>query len=67
MGVQPTGIGHDPDPGRAERVRLRPDAGPRLAERGAVGGDAGDGDDARPVSVREGGQVLAAGLELGAV
>src|ERR1700723_3157539 len=70
MSVEAAGIGNDPDPRWAKRVRLRAVGGVRVAERGAGGGDTRDGDDARPVPVGESGQVLQAcpqfgGAELG--
>ena len=48
VGVEPARVGHHPQLGVAEPLRLAP-SGVALPERLAVGGDPGDGDDPRTV------------------
>ena len=49
VGVEPARVGHDPQHGAAERLRLAAGDGVAVAEGVAVGGDAGDGHDHRAV------------------
>ena len=67
MRVQATGVGQHPDARTAERVRLRADGRPGVAERSAVGGHPGDREDAGAVLGHQGQQALAADAEFGGV
>ena len=63
--LSPLGLGTIHSSAPANGSGWRPSAASTVAERGAVGGDAGDGDHRRPVLLDERHQPLAAGAQLG--
>jgi hypothetical protein len=65
-GVEATGVGEDPQAGRAQRFLLRADGGARAGERDAVGGHAGHRDETGTVCFGECAEAGAAVAELGA-
>ena len=65
MSVEAARVGQNPHPRAGRRRRLRAGDRAGVAERGPVGGDAGDGQDAGAVAVDESGQPVGAGLQFG--
>jgi len=63
--VEAAGVRQDPEACAAQPVFLRADDGARAGEGDAVGGDARDGDDARPTGTDQREQAVRAFLEFG--